>query len=265
MSKIQARLAGFEAQIQVFANEALISKEYLLRIITQVLDVAQEGTDWSNKRMDRVEQLFKQGIRLMSRLQPQVTRPGVTTSEICSVDLTDLLPPPHTTRMASVGGIDEDTSLGTVQIGGCDTPLSATLLFQMIRELQAQVAILTERSKNLGVIFDWMAFASEAKFAIWLARENPAGDGLAAFVGIVSIWSFGSADNTSPAEWLKELRQSKSIGLKGGGVEVSYLHSMKMCFPAEFIGSNNKTQITNLTTIKMLESSRSACTVKCPT
>jgi hypothetical protein len=80
------------------------------------------------------------------------------------------------------------------------------------------------------------------------------GDGLVAFVNIVSIWSFGSADNTSPAEWLKELQQSKSIGLKRGGVEVSYLHSMKMRFPAKFIGSNNKTHITNLKTIKMLES-----------
>ena len=147
-----------------------------------------------------------------------------------------------------------DMPFGTVQIGGCDTPLSATLLFQMIRELQAQVAILTEPSKNSGVIFDWLVFASEAKFAIWLARENPTSDGLAAFVNILSIWSFGSADNTSHAEWLKELHQSKSIGLKGGGVEVLYLHSMKTRFPAKFVGSNNKSQITNLVTIKMLES-----------
>ena len=50
--------------------------------------------------------------------------------------------------MTSVGGIAVDMPFGTVQIGGCDTPLSATLLFQMIRELQAQVAILTEPSKN---------------------------------------------------------------------------------------------------------------------
>ena len=35
---------------------------------------------------------------------------------------------------------------------------------------------------------------------------------------------------------------------------MSYLYSMKMRFPAKFIGSNNKTHITNLKTIKMLES-----------
>jgi hypothetical protein len=43
MSTLQGRLAGFERQIQEFANEALISKEYLLGLIMQVLDVAQEG------------------------------------------------------------------------------------------------------------------------------------------------------------------------------------------------------------------------------
>jgi hypothetical protein len=169
MSKIQACLAGFKAQIQAFVNEALVSKEYLLGIVTQVLDVAQEGPDRSNECMDWVEQLFEQGVWRAGGLQPQVTRPGVATRRIRSGDPTAPIPPPHITRMASVGGIDADMPLDTVQIGRCDTPLSATLLFQMIRELQAQVAILTERSKNSGVIFDWMAFASEAEFAIWLA------------------------------------------------------------------------------------------------
>ena len=180
MSKIQARLAGFEAQIQAFANKALASKKYLLRIVMQVLDVTQEGGDHSNKHMDWVEQLLKQGIQQMGGLQPQVLRPGDATSGTCSRDLTAPIPPLHITRMASVGGIDADTPLGTVQIGGCDTPLSATLLFQMIRELQAQVAILSERSKNSGVIFNWLVFASKAKFTVWLAQENSEGDGLAA-------------------------------------------------------------------------------------
>ena len=164
------------------------------------------------------------------------------------------IPPPHTTRVVNMGGIDADTPLGTVQIGGCDTPLSATLLFQMIQDLQAKVAILTKRSKNTGIIFDRLAFASEAKFAIWFAQANPGGDGLASFVDIVSIWSFGAADNNSPAEWLKELHQSKSIKLKGGSIEVTYSHSMKTRYPSEFVGANNKSQITNLTTIEMLES-----------
>jgi hypothetical protein len=49
-------------------------------------------------------------------------------------------------------------------------------------------------------------------------------------------------------------RPTKSIGLKGGSVEVTYLHSMKTRYPSEFVGANNKSQITNLTTIEMLES-----------
>ena len=137
MSKIQARLAGFEAQIQVFANEALISKEYLLDllgIVTQVLDVAQEGMDRSNKRMDWVEQLFEQGIRRTSGLLPQLTCPEFATSSRNAPVL-----PPHISKMTSVGGIDTDTPLGTVQIRGCDTPLSATLLFQMIRDCKPRL------------------------------------------------------------------------------------------------------------------------------
>ncbi len=63
MSALQGRLARFERQIQEFVNEALISKEYLLGLITQVLDVAQEGTQRSMDRIVCVKQLFNQGIR----------------------------------------------------------------------------------------------------------------------------------------------------------------------------------------------------------
>jgi hypothetical protein len=41
--------------------------------------------------------------------------------------------------------------------------------------------------------------------------------------------------------------------LKAGSVEVTYSHSMKTRYPSEFVGTNNKSQITNLTTIKMLD------------
>ena len=45
MSAHQGRLVGFERNIQEFADQALISKkEYLLGLIMQVLDVAQEGS-----------------------------------------------------------------------------------------------------------------------------------------------------------------------------------------------------------------------------
>ncbi len=42
--------------------------------------------------------------------------------------------------------------------------------------------------------------------------------------------------------------------MKGGSVKATYLHSMKTRFSSEFVGSNNKSRITNLTTTKMLES-----------
>ncbi len=101
MSKIQAHLAGFEAQIQAFANKALISKEYILGIVTQVLDVAQEGTDRSNKRMDWVKQLFEQGIWQTSGLQPQLTQPEFATSSRIA------LPPPPSHLMDDLCGRDQ--------------------------------------------------------------------------------------------------------------------------------------------------------------
>jgi hypothetical protein len=84
-------------------------------------------------------------------------------------------------------GIDGDTPLGTVQVGGSDTALTVRLLFRTIRKLQAKVVVLTERSKNAGIIFDGRAFSSEAEFMTWFIQQNPSGSGPAAFVDIISI------------------------------------------------------------------------------
>jgi hypothetical protein len=106
----------------------------------------------------------------------------------------------------------------------------------MIRDLQAKVEILTERSKNTRVIFDCWAFASEVEFAVWFTQANPAGEGLAGFVNIVSIWAFGTTNHNITSKWLNKLHCSKSIGLKGGGVVVSYAHSMSTGYPSQFVG-----------------------------
>ncbi len=85
-------------------------------------------------------------------------------------------------------GLDGDTPLGTVQVGGSDTALSVNLLFRMIRDLQAKVDILTKRSKNTGIIFNYQAFASEAEFAVWFIHsKSPTGEGLVGFVDIQPI------------------------------------------------------------------------------
>jgi hypothetical protein len=50
-------------------------------------------------------------------------------------------------------GIDGDTPQGIVSVGGCETVITSNYLFGLIQELQAKVDVLTERSKNTGVIF----------------------------------------------------------------------------------------------------------------
>jgi hypothetical protein len=123
-------------------------------------------------------------------------------------------------------GIDGDTPLGTVQVGGSNTALTVRLLFRMIPELQAKVDILTERSKNAGIIFDRCAFLSEAEFVMWFIQQNPSGSGPAAFVDIISIWAFGATDSVDTSAFLTDLHCAKNAGFKGGSAEVCYTHSM---------------------------------------
>jgi hypothetical protein len=124
----------------------------------------------------------------------------------------------------------------------------------MICELQAKVDLLTECSKNTGVIFGCHAFAYKAKFPIWFTQAKPSGEGLAGFVDIISIWAFGGSDSGTTSEWLHEVHRSKSLGLKGGRAEVSYTHSMAKRYLVKFVGKDKTYQISATTMIKMLES-----------
>ncbi len=124
----------------------------------------------------------------------------------------------------------------------------------MICELNVKVDLLTECSKNTDVIFGYHAFASKAKFAIWFTQANPSGEGLAGFVDIISIWAFSGSDSGTTSKWLHKAHRLKSLGLKGGGVEVSYAHSMAKCYPIKFVGKDKTNQISATTMIKMLES-----------
>ena len=55
-------------------------------------------------------------------------------------------------------GINGDTALGIASVEGCETVITANYLFGLIQDLQAKVDVLTERSKNTGVIFQQVAF-----------------------------------------------------------------------------------------------------------
>ncbi len=175
MIKIRNELDAFGEEVREFADAAHVSKKYLLTLISQVLDVAKQGLQCTIDCVTNIELLFGQGTN--TPIEEDLPQP------LSQVSREQVLP-----------GLDGDTPLGTVQVGGSDTALSANLLFQMIRDLQAKVNILTKRSKNTGIIFNCQAFASEAEFPVWFTHSNPAGECLAGFVIIVSIWAFGTAD-----------------------------------------------------------------------
>ncbi len=111
--------------------------------------------------------------------------------------------------------------------------------------------MLTKWSKNAGEIFDLQALSSKAEFAIWFIKHNEAGEGLAAWVDIISVWAFGMVDHINTTQWLTEIHQSKTIGLKGS-IDVDYAHSMSNQYPMVFVGAS-KDQILSSNTIKMLE------------
>ncbi len=137
---------------------------------------------------------------------------------------------------AGIQGIDGNTPLGVATVGGNKVVISDNYLFSMVRELQAKVDILIEHSKNTGVIFGQLAFASEAEFTYWLASHNPSGAGLAGFVHLISIWAFAAGNSIKTATWLNETCHTKSVGLKGGHADAVYVHSMLWRYSTCFVG-----------------------------
>jgi hypothetical protein len=63
MLRLRTELDAFREEVKTFAEEAQISKEYLLGLITQVLDMAQQGSQWAMDRIAQVKALFGHGVR----------------------------------------------------------------------------------------------------------------------------------------------------------------------------------------------------------
>ncbi len=77
----------------------------------------------------------------------------------------------------------------------------------------------------------------------WFSSKNPVGDGMAAWVDIISVWAFGMANH---------IDSTQLVDLKGS-VDIAYMHSMSTCYPTLFVWTA-KDQILSTTTIKMFES-----------
>ncbi len=222
----------FSTELNKFAGAAKVSSETVLTIIARIRDKAKSRHVEVKNRMSQLEGALRETYR------PPSPPMALRTSLLCGDNIL---------------GIDGDTPLGVASVGGSKMVIMANYLFGLIWDLQAKVDVLTERSKNTGVIFKQIAFSYEAEFTYWYTSLNPSGSGLAAFVDLVSIWTFGSNEQVDTSQWLNEIHRSRSVGLKGGNSDAVYAHSMSQRYPTCFVGKD-KNLILSTMTIKMLES-----------
>ena len=225
----------FSANLKQYSDAAEVSSTTIFQIIARIRERANVRHIEIKERVTRLEQGIAQ-IQCPST-PPLPSHATATTSQV----------------LAASSEIDGERPLGIAQIGGTETVITANYLFGLIRDLQAKLEILTERSKNTGVIFQHLAFSSEAEFGHWFVAHNPEGSGLAGFVDLVSIWTFVSNEPGEMGTWLNAAHKAKAVGLKGGSADATYAHSMTRRYPTAFIGSDNK-PILSTTTINMLES-----------
>jgi len=93
--------------------------------------------------------------------------------------------------------------------------VSINSLVNVINTMAAKIELLEERTSSTGVTFNKMTFALQTEFTRWYTDQNPTGDGLSAFVDVVSIWSFISENQGTTSEWLATLCSTRSIGFEG--------------------------------------------------
>ena len=131
-----------------------------------------------------------------------------------------------------------------MKLGGQSVDVSINSLVNIINSMAAKIELLEERTSSTGVTFNKMMFASQSEFTRWYTDQNPTGDGLSAFVDVVSIWSFISDNQGTTSEWLATLRSTRSIGFEGN-TDSSYAHSMTTKYPSVFVGNAQKILSTN--------------------
>ena len=190
----QALLQSLKEELQSFAEEladhaerADTLKEALLELINRVLAAASRCAAALERQLKCVEDMDSAGNQGWE----------------CRRD-TDRRTEPV---------LHGDTSFGRTQVGSTEVELTMNAMLSQIRTLESRVQAVSDRTRSTGVVLHRLMFASEADFGYWYLSNNPQGEGPSAFVDIVSIWAFGSAESGT-TEWLVDLHRSQSVGFK---------------------------------------------------
>ena len=144
---------SFSRDIPGFAESDKLSSETVLGIISRIRDQANSRHQVMKSRMKQLEMALGDAHR------PPLPTPTQRTSSTSMMH-------------GDAASIDDDKPLGVVSVGGCETVITGNFLFGLICDLHAKVDVLMERSKNTGVIFQQVAFFSEAEFNYWYAHLN---------------------------------------------------------------------------------------------
>ncbi len=150
-------------------------------------------------------------------------------------------------------GLMADTIFGTGHIGGVSMDLTMNALFAMVRTLEAKVQVLSDRTKNTGIPFGDITYASETEFNAAYHTANPSGAGPAGFVDIISMWQFSAASHSGDASnWLSQERNAKAIGFSKT-INAKYAFTMSIIYPSALPGSD-KTELSVNTMLNILKS-----------
>jgi hypothetical protein len=183
LEELRKEMDKFAVDLQDFSAEARVTSESILKMIALIRQRAQARDDNMRACIAQMEAVIG-GF-------PRPPSPSLTT--------------PHQAITTTDVG---DTPLGTATIGGTDTTITANMLFNLVRELQGKVDLLTERAKHTGIVFNGVAFNSESELSAWFARHNPSGAGRAAMVDFQSIWAYAESDTLEASVWLSDLEKS---------------------------------------------------------
>jgi hypothetical protein len=217
---LTSQMEQFQSNLTYIAEETQMSKSAILTLMTKVQETTKSCSDM-----------------LLHWIQALESPRGGSSNG---------------SSQASSTAITADMVLGSSQIGGSPFDLLVSAIFGLVKSLKAKVQVLSERSKNTGMIFGELAFASEGEFTLAFQAASPSGAGVADFVDIISIWHSAGLDANDTAQWLAEQKNARLEGFTQA-VDSRYAHSMSIHYPTAFAGSH-KTNISATATLDMLKS-----------
>ncbi len=182
VAAITDQLGQFQEELKDAVAESETSKNTLLQLLLK-------GQESGSCRYNNLDKCLRSVKSMQSSQASQgALRPGASAIS---------LPP----------GITADTVFGIGQVGGVDFKLSINSLFGLVRSLEAKVQVLSDRTKNTGVQFGDLTFASESKFGNAYQTANPTGTGPAGFVDFIYIWQFAATGQANSSIWLMQETQ----------------------------------------------------------